>query len=1193
MTKKNQINIIKQISKGERSLENRITIDGNTAAATIAYAMSEIATIYPITPSSPMAEVCDAKSANNEPNIFGSTLKVVEMQSEGGASGALHGCLASGSLATTFTASQGLLLMIPNMYKIAGELLPCVMHVSARSLATHALNIFGDHSDVMAVRQTGWALLNSTSVQEAMDMALVAHLSTLKSSVPFVHFFDGFRTSHEINTIHPIDIDKIKSIVPYDKIAEFKARALNSTYPHAQGTAQNPDIFFQNREAANNYYNAVPKIVEQTMSDVYDITGRRYHLFDYIGHPKATSIIVMMGSGSSTAEETVKYLNKCGEKVGLIKVRLYRPFSIEHFIKAIPSSVKNIAVLDRTKESGSVGEPLYLDVVTALREQNKSIKVVGGRYGLGSKEFTPSMVGAVFENLNSKKPKNHFTIGIDDDLTHTSLEVKRTIHPCSDKTNGCKFYGYGGDGTVSANKNSIKIISECAGLYGQAYFEYDSKKSGNATISHLRFSDSPINESYLLDDIDLVAVHNQTYVTKYNILKDLKKGGKFILNTSWKGHTLDQMLPSYIKNTIAQNKIEFYTIDAYSLAKELGLGNKINLLMQSAFFKVADIVPFEKAKEAMKKHALKSYGHKGEKVVEANYKAIDMGGDNVNKIDYPLSWASVKDANVAPMCDGNCSTCEEKYFHDFISPISRLEGNKLPVSAFSPDGYVPTDTTKWEKRGIATSLPCWNSAECVQCNMCAFVCPHAAIRPHLIKSTNLKGAPKSLSPLDAVGEPGYKFVMQVNPHDCTGCGVCASVCPKKGKAIEMVDAVEIKDKLADQYEYVESKPILKSTIFGDNTIKGSQFNKPYFEFSGACAGCGETPYIKVLTQLFGSHMVIANATGCSSIYGGSAPTCPYAKDEQGCGPAWANSLFEDNAEFGYGIKLGQTIQQQKLKDYLLRYKEYKDKKTNTLIDTYLSETNSDNMRALGRKIVAELEKAKPVTPQGKEIVETILALKGFFANQSTWIIGGDGWAYDIGYGGLDHVLASGENVNILVLDTEVYSNTGGQASKSTHMGAVAKFASLGKRTNKKDLALMATTYKDVYVASVSMGANMAQLLTAFKEAEAYNGVSLIIAYAPCIEHGINMKDSQNEMKRAVNCGYVNLWRYNPTLLKEGKNPFILDSPEPTLDYNEFIMGENRYSRLVKTNEALAKELFEKSKNEAIDRYNNLKKLAGK
>lgn len=1173
-------------------MENRITIDGNTATATIAYAMSEVATIYPITPSSPMAEVCDAKSANNEPNIFGNTLKVVEMQSEGGASGALHGCLASGSLATTFTASQGLLLMIPNMYKIAGELLPCVMHVSARSLATHALNIFGDHSDVMAVRQTGWAMLNSASVQEAMDMSLISHISTLKSSVPFVHFFDGFRTSHELNTISPIDMEKIKTIVPYDKISEFKARALNSTHPHAQGTAQNPDIFFQNREAANSFYSKVPEIVEQTMQDVYEITGRRYHLFDYIGHPKATSVIVLMGSGCATAEETVKYLNKCGQKVGLVKVRLYRPFSVDSFVKALPSTVKNIAVLDRTKESGAIGEPLYLDVVTALREKNKNINVVGGRYGLGSKEFTPSMVGAVFENLNAKRPKNHFTVGIDDDVTHTSLKITHTIHPCADKTSCCKFFGYGGDGTVSANKNSIKIISECAGLYGQAYFEYDSKKSGNATISHLRFSENPINESYLLDDIDLVAVHNQTYVSKYNILRDLKKGGKFILNTTWKGHELEEMLPSYIKNTIAQNKIEFYTIDAYALAKELGLGSKINLVMQSAFFKVAGIIDFEQAKDAMKKHALKSYGHKGEKVVEANYKAIDIGGEKIVKIDYPSSWASIKDAAVAP-CSGQCSTCQEKYFHDFISPISRLEGNSLPVSAFSPDGFVPTDTTKFEKRGIATSLPCWNSQECIQCNMCAFVCPHAAIRPHLIKSTQLKGAPKSLQTLDATNEAGYKFVMQVNPHDCTGCGVCASVCPKLGKALNMVDAVDIKDSLKDEYEFVDSKPIVKSKVFGDNTIKGSQFSKPYFEFSGACAGCGETPYIKVLTQLFGANMVVANATGCSSIYGGSAPTCPYAKDADGHGPAWANSLFEDNAEFGYGIRLGQKIQQEKLRDYLVKYKEYKDKKTNTLIDAYLGETDVAAQRALGDKIVGELKKVKPATPKGKEIVNSILALQGFFANQSTWIIGGDGWAYDIGYGGLDHVLASGENVNILVLDTEVYSNTGGQASKSTHMGAVAKFASKGKRTHKKDLALMATTYKDVYVASVSMGANMAQVLTAFKEAEAYDGVSLIVAYAPCIEHGINMKDSQSEMKRAVMSGYVNLWRYNPTLLRDGKNPFILDSAPHTLDYNEFIMGENRYSRLAKTDETLAKQLFEEAKREAIERYENLKKLAGK
>ena len=1171
-------------------MENKITIDGNTAAATIAYAMSEVATIYPITPSSPMAEVCDAKSCNNEPNIFGNNLKVVEMQSEAGASGALHGCLASGSLATTFTASQGLLLMIPNMYKIAGELLPCVMHVSARSLATHALNIFGDHSDVMAVRQTGWAMLNSTSVQEAMDIALISHLSTLKSSIPFVHFFDGFRTSHELNTITPIDIDKVKNIVPYDKINEFKSRALNSTHPHAQGTAQNPDIFFQNREACNKYYDAVPEIVEKTMKEVEKITGRKYNLFDYVGHEKPTSVIVLMGSGCSTAEETVRYLNNRGEKVGLIKVRLYRPFSTQHFVRALPKSVKNIAVLDRTKESGAIGEPLYQDVLTALQEEGRSIKVIGGRYGLGSKEFTPSMVKAIFDNLTCKNPINHFTVGINDDVTHKSIEVKEIIHPCDGKTTGCKFYGYGGDGTVSANKNSIKIISECAGLYGQAYFEYDSKKSGNATISHLRFSKEPINESYLLDNIDMVSVHNQTYVAKYNILKDVKKGGKFILNTEWKDDELEKMLPSYLKREIACKNIEFYTIDAYDVAQKLGLGNKINLVMQSAFFKIAGIIPFEKAKDAMKKHAFKSYGHKGEKVVEANYQAIDMGENAIVKIDYPESWKTINSADILP-CDHNCDTCEKKYFHDIISPISQLEGNRLPVSAFEANGYVPTDTTKWEKRGIATSLPCWNSEECIQCNMCAFVCPHAAIRPHLIKST--KGAPKSLKTKDAIGETGLQFVMQVNPHDCTGCGVCASVCPKKNLAVKMVDASDIKDDLKETYAYIEEKPLIKSNIFKDNTIKGSQYNKPYFEFSGACAGCGETPYIKVLTQLFGDRMVIANATGCSSIYGGSAPTCPYAKDENGCGPAWANSLFEDNAEFGFGIKLGQDIQQEKLKGYLGKYKQYKDKKTNKLIDEYLIETDHSKQRDYGRKIIEELEKTKPTTREGKEIIGSILSLKGFFANQSTWIIGGDGWAYDIGYGGLDHVLASGENVNILVLDTEVYSNTGGQASKSTHMGAVAKFASMGKRTHKKNLGLMATTYKDVYVASISMGANMAQVLTAFKEAEAYNGVSLIIAYAPCIEHGINMKDSQSEMKRAVSSGYVNLWRYNPTLEKEGKNPFILDSPAPTLDYNDFIMGENRYSRLAKANPELAKQLCEEAKQEAMERYEELKKLAGK
>ncbi len=1164
----------------------KITIDGNTATANIAYAFSEVATIYPITPSSTMAEICDTKASSGETNLFGDVVKVVEMQSEAGASGALHGALASGSLATTFTASQGLLLMIPNMYKIAGELMPCVMHVSARSLATHALSIFGDHSDVMSVRQTGWAMMCSSSVQECADLALASHLATLKASVPFVHFFDGFRTSHELNTITPIDLEKLKPYIPYDKINEFKERGLNSTQPHQQGTAQNPDIYFQNREACNKFYNALPNIVEQTLNDVQKITGRKYGLFDYIGHPKATHLIVMMGSGATTAEETVKHLVKNGEKVGLIKVRLFRPFSIKHFVSLIPKSVKTISVLDRTKESGSLGEPLYQDVCVALRESNiNAIKVVGGRYGIGSKEFTPSMVNAVFDNAKLASPKNHFTVGITDDVTFTNLPILKEVHLNEDSTTCCKFYGYGGDGTVSANKNSIKILSQVNNMYGQAYFEYDSKKSGNATISHLRFSNEPINESYLLNRIDFVSVHNQTYVTKYNILKGLRRGGTLLLNTEWKGKTLEKMLPENIKKQIAQNKINFYTIDAYSIAEKLGLGSKINLVMQSAFFKLSNILNFEQAKDEMKKHALKSYGHKGEKVINANYNAIDSAEKEIVKVEVPTSWLNLEAKGTKAS-----KVSSSEYYENFIKPITRLEGNELPVSAFDARGFVPTNTSCFEKRGIANQLPCWKKEGCIQCNMCSFVCPHAAIRPNLITDANLKNAPDSLDTLPATGEKGLNYVMQVSPLDCTGCGVCASVCPRKDAALTMVDYADVNKKLEKNYNFVEVVQSEKSTLFKEDTVKGSQFKKPLFEFSGACAGCGETPYIKVLSQMFGERMVVANATGCSSIYGGSSPSCPYAKTEEGNGIAWANSLFEDNAEFGYGIKLGLQFQEEKLENTLVKLKEHKNAKLNKLIADYLATTNNNTRRKLGESILECVDKL-PDSAELTELKRTIEGIKNHFSRDSVWIIGGDGWAYDIGYGGLDHVLASGENVNILVLDSEIYSNTGGQASKATPKGAVAKFANNGKRTHKKDLGLMATTYKNVYVAKVAMGANMNQFLTAIKEAEAYNGVSLVIAYAPCIDHGFDMSNSQLEMKKAVDCGYWHLWRYNPSLREQNKNPFVLDSPKPTLSYEDFLMGENRFKRLVKNDEALAKKLFEDAKVFALQKYDELKKLS--
>ena len=1162
---------------------SKITVDGNTATTLVAYHLSEAATIYPITPSSTMAELADSMANDGVKNIFDKTLKVVEMQSEAGAAGALHGSLSAGALTTTFTASQGLLLMIPNMYKISGELLPCVMHVSARAIASHALSIFGDHSDVMACRQTGFAMLSSGSVQEAHDLALVSHLATLHSSVPFLHFFDGFRTSHEINTIEQIDLSKIKDIYPFDKVSEFKKRALNSTTPHQQGTAQNPDIFFQNREACNKYYNNVPQIVSSVMDQVYKITGRKYGLFDYVGAPDATDVIILMGSGTSTAETTVNYLNKeFGTKFGVLKVRLYRPFSTTAFLQSLPNTVKRVAVLDRTKEPGSIGEPLYLDVVTALNELDKKVKVIGGRYGLGSKEFTPSMVNAVFENLTSKTPKNHFTIGIEDDVTNLSLKVTKEIHPSTTSVTACKFYGYGGDGTVSANKSSIKIIGNKTGLNGQAYFEYDSKKSGNATISHLRFGKDKIDESYLLDDIDFVSVHNQTYIKKYNILKGIKQNGTLLLNTNYSVSELEELMPASLKRDIANKNIKFYTVDAYTIAQKFGLGSKINLIMQSAFFKLINILPFEVAKEEMKKMAEKSYGSKGEKVLQANFNAIESAEDSVIEVKVPESWKTAKE---------NCATCENKncskYYEQFVKPIESLNGDSLPVSAFSADGKVPTGTTQYEKRGIATMLPCWNSEKCIQCNMCSFVCPHAAIRAKLIDEKELENCPDTLKVLPATAEPGKKFVLEVSPMDCTGCGVCASVCPTKEKALTMVNADEVLETETKNYSYLETVKTVKSNIFKNNTVKGLGFEKPYFEFSGACAGCGETPYLKVISQLFGDHMVIANATGCSSIYGGSAPTCPFTFDEKG-GPAWANSLFEDNAEFGYGIKLGLKIKQEQLHTLLNQILELKvDEKLKESIKTYLNETTADKQRELRDVIISGLQNSNI----DKNIINSVEALKDAFITQSLWIIGGDGWAYDIGYGGLDHVLASGENVNILVLDTEVYSNTGGQASKSTPTGAVAKFASGGKHRPKKDLGLMATIYKDVYVAKVSMGADMNQFLKAVKEAESYNGVSLIIAYAPCINHGINMSNSQLEEKKAVECGYWNLWRYNPELIKEGKNPYILDSKEPTKDYMEFLSGESRYFSLMKKNPEMANKLFEQAKRDAELRRENIKKLS--
>ncbi|HHY47534.1 MAG TPA: pyruvate:ferredoxin (flavodoxin) oxidoreductase [Firmicutes bacterium] len=1164
------------------------TIDGNTAAAHVAYACSEVAAIYPITPSSPMAEACDEWAAEGRKNIFGKTLQVIEMQSEAGAAGAVHGSLAGGALTTTFTASQGLLLMIPNMYKIAGELLPAVFHVSARSLATHALSIFGDHSDVMATRQTGFALLASASVQEVMDLALVAHLSAIKSSVPFLHFFDGFRTSHEVQKIDVIDYDEIAELFDMDKVMEFRRRALNPEHPHQRGTAQNPDIYFQGREASNRYYLATPGIVEEVMKEVGKLTGRRYNLFDYTGAPDADRVIVCMASGCETIEETVNYLLERGEKVGLIKVRLYRPFSVEHFLKVVPPTCKRIAVLDRTKEPGALGEPLYQDVVTALSSRTDPPLIVGGRYGLGSKEFTPSMVKAVYDNLASSNPKNHFTVGITDDVTGTSLPVTERIDASPKGVFRCKFFGLGSDGTVGANKNSIKIIGDHTDMYAQGYFVYDSKKSGGITISHLRFGHTPIQAPYLIDQADLIACHNPSYVTRYDILEGIKPGGIFLLNSGWSAEEMNTKLPASMKRTIAEKKLKFYNIDAVKIASELGLGGRINVIMQAAFFKIANVIPFEDAARYIKDAIEKTYGRKGEKVVKMNWAAVDRASEALEMINYPDSWANAMDEAAA-------TQDVPEYVEKFIKPILTLKGDDLPVSAFSEDGTVPTGTTKYEKRGIAIDIPIWKPEACIQCNQCSFVCPHAAIRPYLAKPQDLAGAPETFKTRAAIGRElaGLEFRVQVSPLDCTGCGNCVDVCPAKEKALVMQpleSAVEVEVR---NYEFAEKLPRVEAS-FNPETVKGSQFKQPLFEFSGACAGCGETPYIKLITQLFGDRMIIANATGCSSIYGGSAPTCPYTVNSEGHGPAWANSLFEDNAEFGYGIGLAVARRREDLADLVRQAldAELPAELREALQGWLDGKDDAAKSQEFGNKIKSLLPRAiEAASGNLKGVLSEISKASDYLVKKSIWIIGGDGWAYDIGYGGLDHVLASGADVNVLVLDTEVYSNTGGQSSKATPTAAVAKFAASGKRTRKKDLGLMAMSYGYVYVASVCMGANQAQLVRAVVEAEKYPGPSLIIAYAPCINHGINMSLSQREGKRAVEAGYWPLYRYNPALAAEGKNPFTLDSREPKGSFREFLLGEVRYASLRKQVPDLAERLYAQAEEDMKARLAQYRRMA--
>ena len=1176
----------------------KMTIDGNTAASHVAYAFSEVAAIYPITPSSPMAEVADEWATAGRVNMFGQKLKLAEMQSEGGAAGAVHGSLCAGALTTTYTASQGLLLMIPNMYKIAGELMPTVFHVSARAIAAHSLNIFGDHQDVMACRQTGFAMLASGSVQEVMDLALVAHLSTLKAKVPFLHFFAGFRTSHEVSKIDVIDYDEMKPLVDMKDIEDFKNRALNPEHPIQKGTAQNGDTYFQNRETANEYYNATPAIVQEMMDKVSALTGRNYHLFDYCGAPDAENVVVIMGSGADAMEETVNKMNAEGHKVGMIKVRLYRPFVTDAFVAAIPATCKRIAVLDRTKEPGSIGEPLYLDVCSALFEKGlKKIKVVGGRYGLGSKEFNPSMCYAVYKNLEKRRPKNHFTVGIYDDLTKTSLDFSEKYDAAPEGAISCKFYGLGSDGTVGANKDSIKIIGDHTDMYAQAYFAYDSKKSGGVTISHLRFGKTPIKSTYFINKANFVACHNPSYIDKYDMVEDVVPGGSFLLNCHWTVDELDEKLPAPVKAYIAKNNINFYIINANKVAREIGLGNKTNTVLQSAFFSIANIIPPEDAITYMKKMAYKSFAKKGDDIVNMNYAAIEKGAGEVIKVDVPASWADCEGKLPEHKAEG-----DNKFLVDFVNnvqiPVNAQRGDKIPVSTFVDiaDGTFPQGSAAYEKRGIAVDVPEWIPENCIECNQCAFVCPHAVIRPVIMNAEEAAAAPASVKTKDAMQLPGMKYTMVVSTLDCTGCGVCANICPAgakdKSKSALVMKPIETQMDQQPVFDYAVSKVSDKPEVhekFKENTVKGSQFKQPLLEFSGACAGCGETPYAKIVTQLFGDRMYIANATGCSSIWAGSEPSTPYTTNKEGKGPAWANSLFEDNAEFGYGMFLAQDTLRKRVQKKLKEAREVAHDDAKALIDEYFATENDGKANAAAtKKLVSALEQC----PAKDGIVGEILAAKNYLSKKSQWIFGGDGWAYDIGYGGLDHVIASGKNVNILVFDTEVYSNTGGQASKATNVGAVAQFAAGGKDVKKKDLAGIAMSYGYVYVAQISMGADKNQCLKAIAEAEAYDGPSLIIAYAPCINHGIKggLTIAQQVEKEAVEAGYWHLFRFNPALADEGKNPFSLDSKAPTGDYKAFMMREVRYNSLMRANPERATILFDKAVKNAAAKYKHLVEL---
>lgn len=1163
------------------------TMDGNTAAAYAAYAFTDVAAIYPITPSSPMAGSVDEWSAKGKKNIFGETVLVKEMQSEGGAAGTMHGALQAGALTTTFTASQGLLLMIPNMYKMAGELLPAVFHVSARSLASNSLSIFGDHQDVMSTRQTGFTLLASSSVQQAMDLGAVSHLSAIKSRIPVLHFFDGFRTSHEVQKIEVLEYDELAKLLDYEAVKEFRDNALSPNNPVLRGTTQNPDIFFQLRESINKFHEAIPEIVQSYMDEINKLTGKDYKLFNYYGDENAENIIVAMGSGCETISEVVDYLNAKGEKVGLLEVHLYRPFSSDFMLSQIPKSVKRIAVLDRTKEPGANGEPLYLDVKNAFYGVENAPLIVGGRYGLGSKDFKPDDVMSVFSNLKSDNPKNDFTVSIIDDVTNKSLPLSNeSIDPTPEGTISCKFWGFGSDGTVGANKSAIKIIGDNTDFYAQAYFEYDAKKSGGLTISHLRFGASPIKEPYLVNKAGFIACHNQSYVNKYNLLDGINKGGKFLLNCIWTGEELNEHLPARLKRDIANNNVEFYIINAVEIAQKIGLGERINMIMQAAFFKLVDIIPVEDVSVYLKKEVDKLYSNKGQSIVDMNSLAIDKGFESIKKINVPEQWKDAVDEETKK------NPGVPEFIENVIFTMNRQEGDKLPVSAFvgHEDGSFPLGGTSWEKREIAIEVPKWDASKCIQCNQCSFVCPHAVIRPTLLSAEELKNAPEGFAAVQASGYKDMSYHLGISALDCTGCKSCVNVCPAKEKAVKMERLSYSREQYLKDWDY--AKNIITKEIPSNQvrTVKGSQFRKPLLEFSGACAGCGETPYAKLVTQMFGDRMMISNAAGCSTVWGGS-PSVSYTTNEYGHGPSWGFSLFEDNAEYGFGMYLGveKIRNAAKLKALDAIANGVKKPVKDALQEWLDGFSISEGTRERAEKLEKVLQKEK----ENDELLNKIYDSKDYFIKRSHWIFGGDGWAYDIGYGGLDHVLASGENVNVLVFDTEVYSNTGGQSSKATPTAAIAEFASNGKRTRKKDLGLMAMSYGYVYVAQIAMGADKNQTLKAIMEAENYPGPSLIIAYSPCVNHGIKagMGQAQMQQKNAVESGYWSLYRYNPELMNESKNPFIMDSKEPTKDFKEFLMSEVRYTSLYNAFPELADELFIKAAEDAKFRYERYVKMA--